>query len=193
MHEHRYRILSYIATGMAVFTVGWIVADYIDIAGRYPGRIDYREGNRAFLDGRYGEALENYRAARAADEANVYAAEGIARSLQRVGRHDEALTAFDSALAVDPEFAAGLANRGILLDTMGRHQEALEAYRAALALDPDLSDGMHWIDRLLYNVQIRPPTIHDRMRYLEEQLALPEDVRVLILPQEDLLQRPYER
>ena len=193
MHERRYRVLSNIAIGMAVFTVGWIVADYIDITGRYPGRIDYREGNRAFLDGRYEEALENYRVALVADEANAYAAEGIARSLQRAGRHDEALAAFDAALVVDPEFAAGIANRGILLDTLGRHEEALEAYRAALARDPDLSDGMHWIDRLLYNVQIRPPTIHDRMRYLEEQLALPEDVRVLILPQEDLLQRPYER
>ena len=96
----------------------------------------------------------------------------------------------DAALAIEPEFAAGIANRGILLDTMGRHEDALKAYQAALVLDPDLSDGMHWIDRLLYNVQVRPPTVEDRMRYLEEQLALPEHRRVLVRPLEDLLQRP---
>ena len=193
MRERRYRVLSWIAIAMAVVTVGWMLVEYLDVTGQYPGRIVYREGNRAFLDGRYEEALEKYRAALASDEENVYAAEGIARSLQRLQRHDAALAAFDAALAIEPEFAAGIANRGILLDTMGRHEDALKAYQAALVLDPDLSDGMHWIDRLLYNVQVRPPTVEDRMRYLEEQLALPEHRRVLVRPLEDLLQRPYER
>lgn len=193
MHKRRYRVLSWIAIAMAVLTVGWMLAEYLDVAGQYPGRIAYREGNRAFLDGRYEEALEKYRAALASDERNVYAAEGIARSLQRLRQHSAALAAFDAALAIEPEFAAGIANRGILLDTMGRHEDALDAYRAALGLDQDLSDGMHWIDRLLYNVQVRPPTVEDRMRYLEEQLALPEHRRVLVRPLEDLLQRPYER
>ena len=193
MRERRYRVLSWIAIAMAVVTVGWMVAEYLDVAGQYPGRIAYREGNRAFLDGRYEEALEKYRDALALDERNVYAAEGVARSLQRLQRHDAALVAFDAALAIEPEFAAGIANRGILLDTMGRHEDALKAYRSALVLDPDLSDGMHWIDRLLYNVQVRPPTVEDRMRYLEEQLALPEHRRVLVRPLEDLLQRTYER
>jgi len=193
MRERRYRVLSWIAIAMAVVTVGWMLVEYLDVAGQYPGRIAYREGNRAFLDGRYAEALEKYRTALASDEGNVYAAEGIARSLQRLQRHDAALAAFDAALAIEPEFAAGIANRGILLDTMGRHEDALKAYQAALVLDPDLSDGMHWIDRLLYNVQVRPPTVEDRMRYLEEQLALPEHRRVLVRPLEDLLQRPYER
>ncbi len=193
MPERRYRVLSWIAIAMAVVTVGWMLAEYLDVAGQYPGRIAYREGNRAFLDGRYEEALEKYRDALALDEQNVYAAEGVARSLQRLRRHDAALAAFDAALAIEPEFAAGIANRGILLDTMGRHEDALKAYQSALVLDPDLSDGMHWIDRLLYNVQVRPPTVEDRMRYLEEQLALPEHRRVLVRPMEDLLQRPYER
>ncbi len=193
MRDRRYRVLSWIAIAMAVFTVVWMLAEYLDVAGKYPGRIAYREGNRAFLDGRYEEALQKYGAALSEDEQNVYAAEGIARSLQRLQRHEAALAAFDAALAIDPEFAAGIANRGILLDTMGRHADALKAYQAALALDPDLSDGMHWIDRLLYNVQVRPPTIDDRMRYLEEQLALPAHRRVLVRPLEDLLQRPYER
>ena len=193
MRERRYRMLSWIAIAMAVVTVGWMLAEYLDVAGQYPGRITYREGNRAFLDGRYEEALEKYRDALALDERNVYAAEGVARSLQRLRRHDAALAAFDAALAIEPEFAAGIANRGILLDTMGRHEDALKAYQSALVLDPDLSDGMHWIDRLLYNVQVRPPTVEDRMRYLEEQLALPEHRRVLVRPLEDLLQRPYER
>ena len=193
MRERRYRVLSWIAIAMAVVTVGWMLVEYLDVAGQYPGRIAYREGNRAFLDGRYAEALEKYRTALASDEGNVYAAEGIARSLQRLQRHDAALAAFDAALAIEPEFAAGIANRGILLDTIGRHEDALKAYQAALVLDPDLSDGMHWIDRLLYNVQVRPPTVEDRMRYLEEQLALPEHRRVLVRPLEDLLQRPYER
>lgn len=186
-----YRPLARVAVVIAVVTAGWLV--YEHVAGGLPGRTDYRAANTAFTDARYGEALGRYRQALAADPTNVYAAEGIARSLQRLGRGREALAAFEEALAVDPDFAPAHANRAILLDTLGRHEEALAGYRRALQLDPELAEGMHWLDRLLYDVRERPPTIADRMAYLEEQLALPESERRLTDPGEDARQRPYER
>lgn len=186
-----YRPLVRVAVVLAVVTGGWLA--YEHIAGGLPGRTDYRAANTAFTDARYEEALGRYRQALAADPANVYAAEGIARSLQRLGRSREALGAFGDALAIDPGFAPAHANRAILLDTLGRHEEALAGYRRALEIDPELAEGMHWLDRLLYDVRERPPTIADRMAYLEEQFLLPEGERLLTDPGEDARQRPYER
>ncbi len=191
MRDPVYRWLAKIAIVLAVVTAAWLVHDHI--FGGKPGRSDYRSANTAFTDARYEEALRRYREALELDPANVYAAEGIARSLQRLGYDQEALAAFEETLAVDPDFAPAHANLGILLDTIGRHEEALAAYRFALELDPELSEGMHWIDRLLYNVQERPPTIADRKAYLEDQFLLPPNERVLRVPEQDATQRPYER
>ena len=58
-------------------------------------------------------------------------------------------------------------------------------YEIALQIDQDLSEGMHWIDRLLYDVREKPPTIMDRLIYLKDQIKLPEDERILSIPNID--------
>ena len=66
-------------------------------------------------------------------------------------------------------------------------------YQKSLELDPDVAQGMSWLDRLLYNVQERPSTVADRLKYLKQQMALPESERVLRVPEIDEQQRPYEQ
>jgi hypothetical protein len=56
-----------------------------------------------------------------------------------------------------------------------------------------VAEGMHWLDRLLYNVQETPPTVADRLDYLKQQFALPESKRVLSIPDKDDKQLPYSR
>ena len=69
----------------------------------------------------------------------------------------------------------------------------MELYEKALILDADLEKGMHWLDRLLYNVQEVPPSIKDRLVYLTEQFLLNEDQRLLSVPEIDKDQPNYER
>ena len=71
--------------------------------------------------------------------------------------------------------------------------KSLELYEKALMLDADLEKGMHWLDRLLYNVQEVPPSIKDRLIYLKEQFLLNEDQRLLSVPEIDKDQPNYER
>jgi len=81
--------------------------------------------------------------------------------------------------SINGVFAGHYAIRGIISDHLGRHEDAMADYRTALSGDPELAEGMHWLDRLLYNVQERPPTIADRLAYLEAQLALPPEATVV--------------
>lgn len=196
------RALKWIAAVLAVAFVGWAVHDkfFGDVA---PGDMAYHAGNRAFEDGDYQRALEDYRAALAEEPEHIHALRGLARSLHLLGQHDEALAIYDEAIARsmvaaqdDGEMAAlaaNYANRGILLDTMGRHEEALADYDQALALDPEVARGPHWLTRFLRNQPEAPPTIADRARYLRAELAKPEGERVLRLPEQDQQQRSYRQ
>ena len=52
---------------------------------------------------------------------------------------------------------------------------------------------MHWIDRLLYDVRTKPPTIMDRLLYLKDQMLLPEDERILSIEEINNEQINYEK
>src|SRR5690606_14528018 len=106
---------------------------------------------------------------------------------------DQALAVYDEAIARAPDFAGTYANRGILLDTMGRHEEALVDYTKALQLDPSIADGPNWLTRFLRKQAETPPTVADRAAYLRAELAKPEDERLLVVPEIDRQQRPYQQ
>ena len=191
MNDRVFRRLRSLAIVLAVVVVGWMMYDaFFD---RPPGESAYLAANTRFKDGDYAGALEQYRKALMAAPRYAPALEGAGRSLMQLDRLDEALAAFDEAIALDPSFAPGHANRGVLHDLSGRYEQAMADYVHALELDPALAKGMHWIDRLLYNVAEKPSTIADRLSYLEEQMALPSAERVLRVPEIDAEQRPYER
>ena len=68
---------------------------------------------------------------------------------------------------------------GILYDRDKDYINAINFYEKALQLDNELAIGMHWIDRLLYDVRETPPTIADRLDYLKLQMMLPENDRLM--------------
>jgi tetratricopeptide (TPR) repeat protein len=196
------RALKVVAAVLAVAFVGWAAYDRF-LGSVASGDLAYHAGDRAFEDGDYRRAAEEYRAALAENPDHVYALRGFARSLHLDGRHDEALVLYDAAIARPPEppqgdgeraaRAADHANRGILLDTMGRHEEALADYDAALRLDPEVASGPHWLTRFLRNQPEAPPTIAERAAYLRAELATPEGERLLRVPELDRQQRPYQQ
>ena len=181
-----------LAIALALASGAWFLYDGL-IGQRDPALDAQSAADRAFEDGDYPRALALYQDRLATDAQNTYALRGVALSLMQLGRDDEALTAFQAAIDVEPEFGGAYANRGILHDRMGRHEQAVADYRRALSLDPELADGPHWMTRFLRNQPDKPPTIADRLAYLEAELAKPEAERLLQMPETDAEQRPYQQ
>lgn len=113
----------------------------------------------------------------------------------------QALTLYDQAIEREqarPEselrqriLGVAYANRGILKDRMGDYRGALADYRRAMQLEPEVATGPGLLTRFLRNQAERPPSVSDRADYLAEQLARPEQKRLMRRPQEDARQRAY--
>ncbi len=125
------------------------------------------EAARARALGYYRQALDDYDRAIAAQQTRQM--DDLARRIQGVA----------------------LANRGILKDRMGDYAGALADYRRSLQLAPEVKEGPGLLTRFLRNQPEKPPTVADRARYLEQQLALPESQRLLRRPEQDHRQRSY--
>jgi tetratricopeptide (TPR) repeat protein len=203
MDDRATRLLKLVAVALAVGFVGWAAYDHF--AGKVaPGDMAYHAGNRAFEDGEYARAVIEFQRALAEAPDHVDALRGLAISLHQAGRHDDALTVYEEVIArasapppdddgARAALAATFANRGILLDTMGRHEAALEDYDRALAIHDEVAQGPHWLTRFLRNQPLPPPTVADRARYLRAELAKPAGERVLLVPELDAQQRPYQQ
>ncbi|GBE44549.1 lipoprotein NlpI [bacterium BMS3Bbin10] len=186
-----YKLLKWVAICGGV---AWISYEgYRHFAGMAPGDISYIDGNNLFKAGLYERAAGYFKTTLEADPRHAPALRALANSYVQLKRYDDALTAIERAIAIDPEFAGNIALRGIVYDHAGRHEQAIADYERSLKMDPEISKGMHWLDRLLYNVQETPPTINDRLEYLKGQMKLPASQRVLSMPELDGKQRPYER
>lgn len=181
-----------IAIGLGLASVIWFLYDGM-LSPRDPALDAQSAADRAFEDGDYARALSLYRDRTAVDAGNPFALRGVALSLMQLGQNEAALAAFATAIDVDPEFGGAYANRGILHDRMGHHEQAAADYRRALELDPELADGPHWMTRFLRNQAEKPPTIADRLAYLEAELAKPPEERVLSVPKTDAEQRQYQQ
>lgn len=144
-------------------------------------------------------AHRQYEAETLAQQGNTVAAERAAADARQ--SFSAALAAYDRS--IEREQARGLsdrnrrilgiayANRGILKDRMADYPGALADYRNALRLEPEVKDGPGLLTRFLRNQSQKPPSVADRARYLEQQLAKPEPDRLLRRPDEDIKQRPY--
>ena len=86
--------------------------------------------------------------------------------------------------------AAAYANRGVVHDREARYESALTDYVRSLQIDEGVTEGRGIFDQILYGY--RPSTVRDRAIYLQEQLQLPEDQRVMQLPERDAEQRMHK-
>ena len=192
MNDGLYRFLKWTAITLACAWVGWSIYDSA-IAPRNPGDLAYLDANTLFEDGEYERALALYDEALSIDPNHIHAMRGRARTLLELGRYLDALAAFDHAIARQPDFGATYANRGILYDRMGRYEKAVADYEQALALDPELAEGPHWLTRFLRNQPDKPPGVAERAAYLRNELAKPENERLLRVPELDAQQRSYKQ
>lgn len=186
-----YNLLKWIAICGGVLWLGY--EGYRHFAGMGPGDVDYIDGNNLFKDQRYEQSANYFKSALSDNPEHGPALRGLANSYVQLKKYDEALAAIERAIKLDPEFGGNYAIRGIIYDHSGRHRQAMADYELSLKKSPEVAEGMHWLDRLLYNVQDRPPTVEDRLAYLKYQFTLPESERVLRIPELDAQQRPYER
>jgi len=187
-----YRTLKYIAIGLGVAWVAWAFYDAF-LSGSVPYAIELETGNKYFADGDYRQALDEYEAILRADPRHLDALRGVARTLMQLGRNEDALRTYGEVIAQQPDFASAYANRGILNDRMGNYQAAIDDYEKAAALDPELNEGPHCLTRFLRNQPKQQATTLERASYLRAQLALPEDQRLLRVPELDAKQRPYDQ
>ncbi|MFP4537141.1 MAG: tetratricopeptide repeat protein [Dichotomicrobium sp.] len=186
-----YNTLKWVAIVLGVSVLS--IEVYRHFSSFDPGEIAYVDANSSFNAGSYDKALELYKQSLRENPDYAPAWRGLANTYVQLQQYEEALTAIEQAIATKPDFGGYYAIRGIIHDHEGRYRKAIEDYEKAVSTEPTVTEGMHWLDRLLHNVQEVPPTIADRLGYLKHQMSLPPEERVLRVPELDAQQRPYER
>lgn len=195
----RFIILLAIAT-FVMFSFWAVLRSYVQAP---TGDYEVRQGDILLSDGRYEAALERFNAALAISPDHRGAVMGRGLVFLQSERYLDAEAEFTYLIEflrdnVEPDDATGVAvhaaaytNRGIIYDRTGRYEKALADYIEALKIDEGAVDGPSLIDRVIYGTP-RPATTRQRAIYLIEQLALPEDQRVLRMPEKDAEQRMYK-
>jgi len=193
-------IIMAIAT-FAMFTF-WTVIKPMFVATA-PGDYEVRQGDILLGDKKYDQAIERFDAALQEMPNHRGALMGKAISLLQMERFDEAEDVFTYTIGFLKEnletddhtgtavLAGAYANRGILYDRTGRYEQALSDYIQALKIDEEAVKGPGIVDKVLY-VMPRAATVRDRALYLQRQLALPEEERLLRLPEKDAEQRMHK-
>ena len=190
-------LMVLLVVGAVVFQLG---ADWF--TGGAPGDYQVRVGDQRLSEGDYDAALEAFDEALEVMPDHRGALMGRALAFMQADRHDEAFAEFEYMIDVltetvapdDPTGQAVLAgaygNRGILHDRRGEYREALDDYIRSIQVDAGAVEGPGVIHEILYGY--KPSTIRDRAIYIHEQLQLPEDQRVLAIPELDEEQRMYK-
>ena len=80
--------------------------------------------------------------------------------------------------------AAAYANRGIIKDRNKNYEGALEDYVRALGIDHEAVAGPG-LGTVILNYKFKSSSVRERALYLNEQLQLPEDERVLSIEELD--------
>jgi len=93
-------------------------------------------------------------------------------------------TAEDDDLTGIGTLAAAYANRGIIKDRNKNYQGALQDYVKALGIDNEAVAGPG-LGTIILNYKFKSSSVKERALYLNEQLQLPEDERVLSIKELD--------
>ena len=168
-----------------------------------PGDFEVRQGDIKLSDKEYDAAIERFDAALAQAANHRGALLGKAVALMGLERYDEAEAVLAYAIDFllehleddDPTgigaLSAAYANRGILRDRQGRYEEALADYIEAIKIDYDIAEGPGWIEHLL-RYDKKPSSVLRRAEYLYKQLQLPEEERLMRVPEMDANQLMYK-
>lgn len=97
----------------------------------------YEQGRDHFRAGKYGLALDAFRAELAKHPRSVVALNGIGAVYDKLGRYDLAVSYYYRALQVDPDSARTLSNLGYSFLLQGRPDAARGVLEMATSLEPD--------------------------------------------------------
>jgi tetratricopeptide (TPR) repeat protein len=197
--QKRFIVLMIVLT-VVMFSIWTGVTWY---QGRTLGDFEVRQGDIKLSDGAYDEAIEAFELALVAQPDHRGALHGKAAALIMMERYDEAeavlsyLIEFLNRTLEDDDptgigaLSAAYTNRGIIRDRQGRHRQAYDDYVKSVQIDYEIADGPSWIEHLLY-YDHAPSSALKRAQYLYKQFELPEEERLLTLPESDDAQRLYK-
>ncbi len=86
--------------------------------------------------GKYAEAIDEYKKALDKDPEQPYIQANMADALEKLNKNDEALAAYQKAITLKPDDAAMYTNMGVLLGKMGKTAESQEAFKKAASVNP---------------------------------------------------------
>lgn len=185
---------------LLVTVIGWPFME--NFLRQEPGDYHTKQGDQLLSSGEFEAALESFNLAlgempdhRGAlmGRALVFIQtdryiEAVEELTYMIGRLEETLEGDDTTGR--GALAAAYANRGVIHDREARYEDALRDYVKSLQIDEGVTEGPGIFDQILYGY--RPSTVRDRAIYLQEQLQLPEDERVMQVPEKDELQRMHK-
>ena len=188
------RFIIYMAIlTFVMFTVWGFVRSFMD---RPPGDYETEVCDIRLKDKKYNQALEA--ANKALDKTPNHRGAMMCKALifiseKKYMEADKVLTNLIIFLEKNLEdddktgtgtLAAAYANRGIIKDRNKDYQGALEDYIKALGIDHDAVAGPG-LGTVILNYKFKSSSVKERALYLNEQLQLPENERVLSIKELD--------
>ena len=176
-----------------MFTVWAFVRSFMD---RPPGDYETEVCDIRLKDKKYELALEA--ANKALDKTPNHRGAMMCKALVFISekKYDEANKVLTSLIIFLEEtledddrtgvgtLAAAYANRGIIKDRRENYKSALKDYVKALGIDHDVVAGPG-LGTVILNYKFKSSSVRERALYLNEQLQLPEEERVLRIKELD--------
>jgi len=176
-----------------MFTIWGFVRSFMD---RPPGDYETEVCDIRLKDKKYDQALEA--ANKALNKTQNHRGAMMCKSLVFISEKkyleaDEVLTNLIIFLEKNLEdddktgigtLAAAYANRGIIKDRNKNYEGALKDYLRALGIDHEAVAGPG-LGTIILNYKFKSSSVRERALYLNEQLQLPEDERILTIEELD--------
>ena len=191
----------YIVLMIALIVVMMLGTHAFDsLTARAPGDLDTELGVQRLEDGKHDEALDHFAKALAEQPDHRGALMGRALVFIQAERYEDAIAELtylidflNRTLTPDDStgrgvLAAAFANRGIVFDRTAQYERAFEDYVAALRTDEGAVDEPGVIHKVLYGIP-NPSSVRKRAAYLQRQLKLPPEQRLMRVPELDAKQR----
>lgn len=178
-------------------------AIYTSFTEAPPGDYEVRQGDILLSSKKYDDALESFTLALKRQPDHRGALMGRALVFINTKKYDEAVaelrylidflkrTLKEGDATGRATLAAAYGNLGIVLDRQAKYQQAIDNYVLAIKTDEGVTEGPGVIDQTLY-YKVDASSIRDRAEYLYKQLQLPEDRRLLRVPELDDQQRMHK-
>ena len=188
------RFIIYMAIlTFVMFTIWGFVRSFMD---RPPGDYETEVCDIRLKDKKYDQALEA--ANKALNKTPNHRGAMMCKALVFISEKkyveaDEVLTNLIIFLEKNVEdddktgigtLAAAYANRGIIKDRNKNYEEALKDYVKALGIDHEAVAGPG-LGTVILNYKFKSSSVKERALYLNEQLQLPEDERILSIKELD--------